>query len=177
MGRRSFSGTARHCTADDDKGGAGFFRCRRRRSVFCIQGSPRCRRRDATAAHHPTRTIDRSACTSASRHSAPREAACGQHQARVRAAFRRPALNEPMEIRFHNGPHPADPARTVPSEIQTSRQCSTTGPSTGRWCTINNCQYIIWLYFPFLTNTFPFPTLRHATDATCPARTDCGMPR
>lgn len=36
MGRRSFSGTARHCTADDEMSGAGFFRCRRRLACSCI---------------------------------------------------------------------------------------------------------------------------------------------
>ena len=91
MGRRSFSGTARHCTADDDKGGAGFFRCRRRLACSCILVGSVAGCIGASVARPPTKRADHSACTSASRHSAPRAAACGQHQARVRAALRRPA--------------------------------------------------------------------------------------
>lgn len=91
MPRRSFSGTARHCTADDDKGGAGFFRCRRRLACSCILAGSVAACKGASAARPPTKRADHTACTSASRHSARRAVACGQHQARVRAALRRPA--------------------------------------------------------------------------------------
>lgn len=67
MGRRSFFGIARHCTADDDKGGAGFFRCRRFACsciLACWVGS--CK--GASAAHPQSKRSDRIACTCSSLH-------------------------------------------------------------------------------------------------------------
>ena len=91
MGRRSFSGTARHCTADDEKGGAGFFRCRRRLACSCILAGSVAGCRDASATRPPTKRADHTACTSASRHSARRGVALRPCPSRVRAAFHRPA--------------------------------------------------------------------------------------
>lgn len=91
MGRRSFSGTARHCTADDDKGGAGFFRCRRRLACSCIPAGSVVGCIGVSVARPPTKRADHTACTFASRHSARRAVAWRPCPSQARAACHHPA--------------------------------------------------------------------------------------
>ncbi|AAF83448.1 hypothetical protein XF_0638 [Xylella fastidiosa 9a5c] len=91
MGRRSFSRTARHYTADDEKGGTGFFRCRRRLACSCILAGSVAACRDASATRPPTKRADHSACTSSSRHSERRGVAWRPCPSQAHVAPRRPA--------------------------------------------------------------------------------------
>ena len=114
MGRRSFSGTARHCTADDDKGGAGFFRCRRRLACSCILAGSVAACRDASATRPPAKRADHTACTSASRHSERRGVAWHPCPSQARAALRRPAATCEVQRSLGNSVSSQQPPASSP---------------------------------------------------------------
>lgn len=134
MGRRSFSGTARHCTADDDKGGAGFS------DTVVVLPAPaslpvRLRGTETQALHvfRPKELTTPHALPPADiAHHARRLVVSIKHRFAPRSIVLRPhaRLYEALEIRLHRSkPQPAVPARAVPSSIQFKRQCRTTGPA------------------------------------------------